>query len=381
MSTKDYMDKDYYKILGVSKGASADDIKKAFRKIARQNHPDQHPGDAKAESRFKEASEAHTVLSDPQKRKEYDQIRMFSGAGGAFRNFGRGGGAQANAAGFEDIFAQASHMGAEGGLGDLLGGLFSGGRGQTRQQPRQGAEVETKTTISFEQALAGATVSLKRASDEPCSHCQGTGARPGSGSHVCQSCQGSGSTATTKGGVFSSSETCRSCHGRGMLIDDPCLYCHGLGRGQSTHTIQARIPAGVADGQRIRLKGKGLPGSDGGSAGDLYVTVKVMPHETFGREGQDLTVTVPITFVEASFGATVEVPTFESGNVKVKIPAGTPSGRVLRVRGKGSKRSDGTHGDLLVTVDIVLPEAISDQARAALETYAQETADFQPRGI
>lgn len=377
MSQKDYIEKDYYKVLGVSKGASADEIKKAFRKIARDNHPDAHPGDKAAEQRFKDASEAHSVLSDPAKRKEYDEMRGLLGAGGPFRNFGRPGAGPTN---LDDLFAR-TNLGGDGGLGDLFGGLFSArGQAQTRGRgPRRGADVEGETSISFLQAVEGTTVSLQLVSDEACGTCHGTGARPGSNPTVCTTCQGSGMQTSTQGGVFAVSEPCRDCQGRGMRNEDPCLECHGSGRGRNARTIQVRIPAGVTDGSRIRLKGKGAAGSDGGPAGDLYVVVHVADHDTFGRQGDDLTIGLPVTFVEASLGATVEVPTLNGPSVKVRIPAGTPNGRTLRVRGKGVRRADGSSGDLRVTVEIAVPSSINAEAEAALRAYAEATADFQPR--
>lgn len=359
MSTKDWAEKDYYKILGVSKDAKPEEIKKAFRKIARDNHPDSHPGDKAAEARFKEASEANDVLSNVKKRKEYDQARSLFGSAGGFR-FPRGG-AQTSV-NVEDFLRTASNG---DGFGDLFGNLFgaSGGRRTASRSPRRGADVEGETTISFDDAVSGTTVTMDMVSQAPCQACRGTGARAGTVPRVCSTCQGSGMHASSAGGVFEMTEPCPDCHGRGMIVEDPCQVCHGSGRAKSTKSMQIRIPAGVEDGQRIRIKGKGSPGENGGKAGDLYVKVTVRPHEIFGRDGHNLTVTVPVTFPEATLGAEVEVPTLAGTTVRLRIPAGTPNGRTFRVRGRGVPRSDGSRGDLLATVEIAVPESLDDDAR------------------
>lgn len=371
MSTKDWLEKDYYKVLGVSKDASDKDIKKAFHKIARENHPDAHPGDKAAETRFKEASEAHQVLSDPSQRKEYDEARSMFGAG-PFR-FPRGG-----TQGFEHIFRAGDVD--DGGLGDLLGGFFGGGGRRTSSRgPRRGRDVEGEVTIDFLQSVEGTSVSMQMTSDAACSACHGTGAKVGSVPRVCSTCQGSGMQTSTTGGVFAVSEPCRDCRGRGMVVDDPCPECAGTGRAQSARSMTVRIPAGVTDGQRIRIKGKGGAGENGGAAGDLYVVVHVTPHGSFGRRGDALTITVPVTIAEATLGAEISVPTLQGLPVRMKVPAGTANGRVLRVRDKGVARPDGSHGDLLVTIEIAVPPTINDEARQAMEAYAAATADFQPR--
>lgn len=376
MSSNDWIEKDYYKVLGVSKDAKPEEIKKAFRRIARDNHPDSHPGDKAAEARFKEAAEASDVLTDPKKRKEYDQARRLFGAGG-FR-FPRGGGAGQPNVNVEDLFRNAS---AGEGLGDLFGNLFgaTGGRRTTTRSPRRGSDVEGETTISFADAVSGTTVGIQMVSQAPCQACRGTGARAGTVPHVCPTCEGSGMEATTAGGVFEMSQPCSRCHGRGMIVDDPCQVCHGSGRARSTKTMQIRIPAGVEDGQRIRIKGKGSPGENGGTAGDLYVLVHVTPHEIFGRDGHNLTVTVPVTFPEACLGAKVEVPTLEGPTVTVKVPAGTPNGRTFRVRGRGVPRSDGSKGDLLATVEIAVPSSLDGSAREALEEFSRRADQPNPR--
>jgi molecular chaperone DnaJ len=239
--------------------------------------------------------------------------------------------------------------------------------------------VETETTLAFADAIDGSTVSLRLAGEGPCATCHGTGAKAGSVPHVCPTCEGTGQASKNLGG-FALSEPCRTCRGRGMVVDDPCTVCSGSGRAMSTRTIQARIPAGVADGQQIRLKGKGAPGERGGPAGDLYVRVHVTPDPVFGRSGDNLTVTVPVSFDEAALGAEIKVPSHRSVPVTVRIPAGTPNGRTFRVRGKGVRRkSDGLNGDLLVTVDVQVPAQLNDKARAALQSFREATAGEDPR--
>jgi molecular chaperone DnaJ len=383
VSTKDFLEKDYYKVLGVSKTADADEIKKSYRKLARKYHPDANKGDAKAEERFKEISEAYNVLSDPKQRKEYDEARSLFGGG--FRRPGQAGaGSQGGFGGFDlgDLFGGGTTTGGQsgGGLGDILGGVFGrgGGTRTTQARPRRGADVETETTLSFSDSLDGSTVSLRLAGEGPCPTCKGTGAKAGTVPRVCPNCEGTGQESRNLGS-FAFSEPCRECRGRGLVVDDPCPVCSGSGRAMSTRTIQARIPAGVADGQRIKLKGKGAPGERGGPAGDLYVRVHVTPHPVFGRSGHNLTVTVPVTFPEATLGAEVKVPAHRGAPVSVRIPAGTPNGRTFRVRGKGVRRPDGTNGDLLVTVAVQVPQHLNGQARKALEDFREATAGQDPR--
>ncbi len=383
MSTKDFLEKDYYKVLGVTKTANADEIKKSYRKLARKYHPDANKGDAKAEERFKEISEAYNVLSDPKQRKEYDEARSLFG-GGFRRGAPAGAGGQGGFGGFDlgDLFGGGTTTGGQsgqGGLGDILGGVFGrGGTRTTQARPRRGTDVETETTLSFSDSLDGVTVSLRLPAEGPCPTCKGTGAKAGTVPRVCPNCEGTGQESRNLGS-FAFSEPCRECRGRGLVVDDPCPACSGSGRAMSTRTIQARIPAGVADGQRIKLKGKGAPGERGGPAGDLYVRVHVTPHPVFGRSGHNLTVTVPITFPEASLGAEVKVPAHRGAPVSVRIPAGTPNGRTFRVRGKGVRRTDGTNGDLLVTVAVQVPQHVNGPARKALEDFREATAGQDPR--
>ena len=380
MSTRDFLEKDYYKTLGVAKGASADEIKKSYRKLARKYHPDANKGDSKAEERFKEISEAYNVLSDDKRRKEYDEARSLFGSGGP-RMPGSGGTTGAGGYNFDlgDLFGGGGSGSAGGRLGDILGGVFGGGGRTTGQaRPRRGADIETEASLTFGDAIDGATVSLRLAGEGPCKACAGTGAKAGTVPRVCPTCEGTGQGSRNLGS-FAFSEPCKTCRGRGLIVDDPCPVCSGSGRAMSTRTIQARIPAGVGDNQRIKLKGKGAPGERGGPPGDLYVRVHVAPHPVFGRSGHNLTVTVPVTFPEATLGADIKVPSHRGMPVSVRIPAGTPSGRTFRVRGKGVRRTDGTVGDLLVTVDVQVPRDLGDKAKTALETFREATAGPDPR--
>ncbi|MCB0892741.1 MAG: molecular chaperone DnaJ, partial [Propionibacteriaceae bacterium] len=362
MSTKDWIEKDFYKVLGVSKDAKPDEIKKAFRKLARENHPDQNQNDPKAEQRFKDISEANSVLSDPAKRKEYDEARSLFGGGG-FRFPGGGQGPS-----MEDLFRNAGGSGAgaaSGNISDLFGNLFGGTstrRTTTQRGPRRGQDIEGEATIDFTDAVEGVTVTMQTVSDEACGACSGTGAKSGTLPRVCPTCQGSGMETSTSGGVFAVSEPCHDCRGRGLIVEEPCPVCGGSGRGRSTRSMQVRIPAGVTDGQRIRIKGKGGAGENGGAPGDLYVLVHVRPHKLFGRKGDNLTLTVPVTFTEAALGAEVSVPTLNGQRVTLKLGPGTPNGRTFRVRGRGVHKNDGSTGDLLVTVEVQVPNQLNDTA-------------------
>jgi molecular chaperone DnaJ len=372
VASSDWASKDFYKVLGVAKDASQTEIKKAYRKLARDNHPDSHPGNRAAEDRFKEVSEAYSVLSSADKRKEYDEQRtlfgQFRGGGG----FGGGGGFPPPGGGGSVDFD----------LGDLLGGMFGGGRsrGRTRPQGRPGDDLETQATIGFDQAVNGVTVPLRLTSDEACPTCHGTGARPGTVPKVCTKCQGSGMQTGTTGGVFAMTEPCDECRGRGLKVEHPCSTCRGSGRAPASRTISVKVPAGVKDGQRIRLKGKGDPGTGGAPAGDLFVVVHVESHRLFGRKGDHLTITVPVAFDEAVLGAEIAVPTLDGPPVRIRVPAGTPSGRTLRARGKGGTRRDGTRGDLLVTLEVQVPAELTDEQRAAVEALRAARGDTDPRG-
>jgi molecular chaperone DnaJ len=377
MSTQDWIEKDFYKVLGVAKDASPAEIKKAFRKLAKDNHPDSHPGDSKAEDRFKAVTEANEVLSDPAKRKEYDEARALFGSGGIRGGFGQPGQGGPQSFDLGDLFARRGGQGGAGGLGDVFGGIFNRG-GAGNRRPRRGSDVESEVSLSFEQALAGVTVPLRLTSDGPCPVCAGTGARAGTVPKVCPVCEGAGQTMTNAGG-FAIPEPCRACRGRGMVVEDPCPTCSGSGRAMSTRTVQARVPAGVKDGQRIRLRGKGARGEAGGDPGDLLVRIKVAQHPVFGRDGDNLTVAVPVTFDEAALGAAISVPVPSGGTVTLRLAEGTANGRTMRVRGKGARRKDGTTGDLLVTIEVVVPSTTTPEQRAALEAYRTASDGVDPR--
>jgi molecular chaperone DnaJ len=380
MSTKDFLEKDYYKALGVSKTAKPAEIKAAYRKLARKYHPDANKGDSSAEERFKEISEAYSVLSDDKRRKEYDEARSLFGGGGFRVPTGQRPGQGGFGFDLGDLFGNSGGgSGDGGGLGDLFGGVFNrGGRTTAANRPRRGADVETESTLSFGDAIDGTTVSLRLTGEGPCPTCHGTGAKAGTLPRMCPSCDGTGQSNRNLGS-FGIAEPCKECHGRGLVVDDPCPACTGSGRAMSSRTIQTRIPAGVADGQRIKIPGKGAPGERGGPAGDLYVRVHVKPHPVFGRSGSNLTVTVPVTFAELTLGAEVKVPAHRGAPVTVRIPPGTPNGRTFRVSGKGVRRKDGTTGALLVTVEVMVPQNLNGKARSALEDLREATAGQDPR--
>jgi len=368
----DWATKDYYKELGVSKDASAEEIKKAYRRLARANHPDSNPGDSAKHDKFKAVAEAYDVIGDAEKRKQYDEIRSAPMGGFGFPGGGGGGGF--------DLSDLLRDRAGGGGFGDMFGDLFGGAARRTARRPQKGADVETTATISFTDSIDGVTISLRLTSDAPCPDCSGTGGKPGTKPHICPECEGAGMVAAQVGGAFTLNETCPVCGGRQLLYDEPCPTCNGSGRGMSARSIQARIPAGVKDGQRIRLRGKGAHGENGGPAGDLYVTVKVTPHRLFGRKGDNLTLDVPVSFDEAALGADIKVPTLRGAPVTLKVPAGTPNGRTFRVRGKGARKADGTHGDLLVTVEVQVPAVLEPAAREAVEAYRVATAGKPLRG-
>ncbi len=389
---REWLEHDFYKDLGVASDASAEEIKKAYRKLARELHPDANPGDAAAEERFKRVSEAHSVLSDADKRKEYDETRaMF--AGGRFRGGGNGfpggfpggggthyttsGGADFN---IGDLFGGGGGGSEGGGFGDLFEGLFNRGpRGSTATRPKRGNDLETETTLTFRDAAVGTTVPLRVTSPSPCTTCHGSGAKPGTSPRVCPSCNGSGFVSRNQG-AFGFSEPCQDCQGTGSRIDDPCGDCDGTGVKVRARTINVRIPAGVEDGQRIRLAGQGEAGRRGAPSGDLYVVVHVSADKVFTRSGNDLKVQLPVSISELVLGATVSVPTLD-GSVGVKIPANTADGRTLRVRGRGVPKRSGGAGDLLVTVKVSVPPKLDDAAVEAMRRYAEaeKAGGFDPR--
>ena len=361
---REWFEKNYYEVLGVSETASAKDITRAYRKLAREFHPDANPGNAAAEERFKEISAAYDVVGDETKRAEYDEVRRMGPMGGM--GFGGGG------AGF-DPGTGGFHF--EGGdLGDLLGGLFGGGGRRGRQgsgrgrAPQRGADLEEQLHLSFRDAFAGTETTVHLTSDLPCGTCSGSGAKPGTAPSICQHCHGRGVSDDNQG-MFSFSAPCPVCGGAGSVITSPCGTCRGTGVERRAREVKVRIPAGVADGQRIKLKGRGGAGRNGGPIGDLYVIVHVGRDAIFGRDGKNLTITVPVTFAEATLGTRLTVPTLDGKPVTLKIPAGTPTGKVFRVKGRGVTTKKAT-GDLLVTVQVDVPTDLNDEQRDALEAMA-----------
>ncbi len=339
---REWFEKDYYAALGVPKKATAKDITKCYRKLARQLHPDANPGDDAAETRFKEVSAAYDVLGDESKRAEYDQVRQMGPMAGP--------GAGSGTSGFD--------------LGDLFGGMFGGGQGRSRR----GTDLETRLTLSFIDAVNGVTTSVHLVSDAGCVACSGSGARPGTRPVPCEACGGRGVQAEDQG-PFSFSRPCDSCAGRGRRIDEPCGSCQGGGTERRPREVKVRIPAGVDDGQRIRLKGRGEPGR-GGPDGDLFVVVVVEPHTRFGRSGRNLTVSVPVSYPQAVLGAEIEVPLLDGGTVTVKVPAGTRSGQTFRVKKRGVPVRGG-NGDLLASMEVHVPINLTEPEREAVEALAQ----------
>jgi molecular chaperone DnaJ len=357
-----------YDTLGVSKGASADEIKKAYRKLARQYHPDRNPGDSSAEDRFKEVQAAYDVLSDPEQRKQYDRFGSNGRAGaGGFR-------------GGNYNFAGDFNIGDLGDFGDFLGGIFGGaGRagasaGSRRSRAQRGNDVEVEVNLSFEDSLAGIETKIPVTLDTVCGECNGSGAKPGTAPKICPECNGRGVVAESQG-FFALSQPCPRCRGNGTVIEDPCPRCQGSGRERRTKRYTVKIPAGVKDGTRIRLKGKGEAGFNGGEAGDLFVVTRVQPSKLYERRGDDLVVDVPVTFAEAALGATVEVPTPE-GPVSLKVKPGTQDGTLLRVKGRGAPKLKGAgRGDLLARVQVTVPKRLNKRERELLEELGRMSQD------
>jgi molecular chaperone DnaJ len=348
--------KDLYAALGVSATASDEEIKKAYRKLARKHHPDANPDDPRAEERFKEISHAYDVLSDPEKRKQYDRFGSANGRGGP----GAGG---FNFEGFD-----VSDL---GDLGDIFGGLF-GGRGRAQQQPRgrRGNDLEVEVRLSFEDSLQGVETTIPVELETACRECGGSGARPGTAPILCPECHGRGVKAESQG-LFALSQPCPRCRGNGTVIEDPCARCHGSGRERRTKRYTVKIPAGVKDGSRIKLRGKGEAGYGGAEAGDLYVVTRVEPSKVYARRGDDLVVDVPVTYSQATLGAQVEVPT-PDGPVTVKVKPGTTDGTLLRVKGKGAPKLKGSgRGDVLARVKLTVPKKLSKKQRELLEELQQ----------
>jgi molecular chaperone DnaJ len=356
-----------YKALGVSKGASQDEIKKAYRKLAREYHPDRNPGDKAAEDRFKEISAAYDVLSDPEKRKEYD-------AGSAFGGFGGGQGP----------FAQGSGAGGFGGFdfGDILGSVFSrggGAGGRARPQAVRGRDLETEVQLSFDEAVNGSQVSITVPKQSRCATCNGSGAKPGTSPTTCPRCEGRGVDAQSQG-FFSISQPCPQCGGAGQVIEEPCPTCGGSGLTQQSKRLKVNIPAGVKNGTRIRLAGKGEDGPRGGPAGDLYVTTRVASSPVFKRlDGGNLEVAVPITIPEALRGGTIEVPTL-NGTKRIKVAPGTKHGTIQRLRGEGPPKPKGRgRGDIRYRLEIAVPAELSEEQSEAVDKLAETLNGSDPR--
>jgi molecular chaperone DnaJ len=346
--------KSLYESLGVAKNASQDEIKKAYRKLARQYHPDKNPGDKDAENRFKEVQAAYDVLSDPEKRKAYD-------------TFGSANGRGPSGGGFDWRATEGFDFGNLGDLGDLFGGLFGGGaRGRSESRTQRGNDVEVQVNLSFEDALEGIETKIPVALEVACHTCGGSGAKPGTAPKACPQCGGRGVVAESQG-FFALSQPCPRCRGNGTVIEEPCATCRGAGRERRTKRYTVKIPAGAKDGTRIRLKGKGEAGWGGGPAGDLYVVTRVEPSRTFTRRGDDLVVDVQVPFADAALGTTASVAT-PDGPVSVKIPAGSEDGKLLRVRGKGAPSLQGSgRGDVIARVRVAMPKKLSKRERELLE--------------
>jgi len=357
---REWFEKDYYEVLGVPKNASAAEIKKAYRKLAQKHHPDANAGDPKAEERFKEVSAAYDVLGDEEKRAAYDRVREM-GAGGFGAGFpGAGGTGSGGPGGFRYETVDV------GDLSDLFGGMFGGSQGRARRpqaRQRRGADLETEVRLSFDDAMAGVTIPVTLDGPAVCTTCHGSGAAPGTQPVICATCGGSGQVAVNQG-FFQMEQTCPTCSGTGRTIETPCPTCHGSGAVRRSRTVKVKVPAGVKDGARIRVAGRGEPGGPGGQPGDLYVRVRVGEHPVFGRKGDNLTVHLPVSYPEAALGANVKVPTL-NGPVTLKVPAGTPSGKTFRVKGKGAPKRGG-HGDLLVTVNVDVPKKLSKREKELL---------------
>lgn len=353
--SRDWLEKDFYKLLGVSAGATEKEVTAAYRKLARQFHPDANPGDASAEERFKEISAAYDVVGDPARRKEYDEVRAMAAAGPAHGDprtmrFGPGG----------------------PGMSDILGNLFGRGDDGFGAPPRpagpqRGVDLETDLHVSFVDAVRGVTATVHLVSDVVCPDCSGSGAALGTAPRPCADCRGSGVLDDNQG-FFSLSRPCPACQGRGTFVDHPCPTCHGKGVTSRPRAVKVRLPEGVKDGQQIRVKGKGGPPLRNAPAGDLYVRVHVGEHPLFRRDGAHLLITVPVTFDEAALGADVKVPTIDGDLVTIRVPPGTPNGRTFRIRSRGVT-ADGGRGDMLATVEVAVPATLTDEERSAIEQF------------
>ena len=362
--------RDYYEVLGVSRSASEDEIKKAYRKLAKKYHPDLNPGNAEAEQKFKEVNEAYEVLSDSNKKARYDQF----GFAGVDPNYGAGAGGGCGFGGFTDFDF--------GDLGDIFGSFFGGGFGgnsrSSRSGPQRGESIRVGVTVSFEEAAFGCEKEVTVDRVDQCPTCKGSGCEPGTTPEVCTQCGGSGQVQQrrqTPMGVFATTTTCPKCGGRGKIIHSPCKDCNGTGQQRKRKTIQVNIPAGIDNGQTISLRGQGNAGRNGGPAGDLLITVTVRPHQLFRREGNDVLCEAPITFTQAVLGGEMEIPTID-GKVKYDIPEGTQTGTTFRLRGKGIPNLNGRgRGDQYVTVYIETPRNLNREQKEALKKFSQSLGE------
>ena len=363
--------RDYYEVLGLSKGASDDEIKKAYRKMAKENHPDLHPGDKACEERFKEINEAYEVLSDPDKKAKYDQY----GHAAFDPSAGFGGGA--GFGDFGDIF------GGFGGFGDIFGDIFGGGGARQSNAPRKGESIRTNVSISFEEAAFGCKKDVTISRIEQCPDCKGSGAAPGTTPEVCPDCKGTGSVRTTQRtpfGMVQSNAPCSKCKGTGRIIHQPCPSCHGMGSVRKQHKINVTIPAGIDDGQTVSVRGQGSAGANGGPAGELLVYVIVRPHARFERDGANVMLEQEISYVHAVLGGDIEVPTLD-GNVKLSIPEGTQTGSVFRMRGKGIPYLRGSgRGDQFVSVKVAVPRNLTGSQKELLKQFAASVGEEIPEG-
>lgn len=360
--------RDYYEVLGVAKGASDDEIKKAYRKLAKKYHPDINKDNPDAAEKFKEAGEAYEVLSDSSKRAKYDQF----GFAGVDPNYGGGGGG--GFGGFD--------MGGFGDLGDILNNMFGGGFGSSRSSrqnaPRRGESIRKNIMLSFEEAAFGCDKQISIERVENCDECNGTGAAKGTSPETCSNCRGSGvvtQTQRTPLGMFQTQGACPNCRGTGKIIKTPCKKCSGSGHIRRSRTLSVHIPAGIDDGQSIQLRGQGAAGTNGGPSGDVIVTVGIRPHPIFSREGSDVICEIPISFTQAALGDTLQVPTID-GKIEYKVPEGTQTGTVFRMRGKGIQNVNGRgRGDQFVRINIEVPKNLTDKQKELLRDFEKASDD------
>jgi molecular chaperone DnaJ len=365
--------RDYYEVLGVEKNASKDEIKKAYRKLAIMYHPDKNPGNKEAEEKFKEATEAYEVLGDDQKKSAYDQFG-FAGVEG----IGGAGGFNAQTfRGFEDIFGD---LGGMGGFGSIFDSIFGGGMGGQRNNggPRQGSNLRYDIEIPFKDAVYGTKIEIKYSRNDSCPDCKGQG---GQGRKTCPTCQGSGQIRRSSG-FFSMASPCPNCHGEGFIIDHPCSNCRGSGTVKKQQKIMVTIPPGVDDGRRIRISGQGDAGPNGGEHGDLYVYIRVKPHEYFERQDDDLYCAIPISITQAALGAEIVVTALDGKTIKVKTPPGMQNGKMLRIRDEGVPGQGGRKGNLYIKLMVKIPERLSKKAKELLEEYSRiEGENTSPKPI